>query len=101
MRYKLRTQFIDMQKAMSLRIGMLELRAKLAEYLESSTPIEVTRLGQTIGLYIPVPKHPNQSERAALIEAGRRMRLEMTRLGITEDELPLDFKAWRKNQNAA
>ena len=101
MRYKLRTQFIDMQKAMSLRIGMLELRAKLAEYLESSTPIEVTRLGQTIGLYIPVPKPPNQSERAALIEAGRRMQLEMTRLGITEDELPLDFKAWRKNQNAA
>jgi hypothetical protein len=101
MRYKLRTQFIDMQKAMSLRIGMLELRAKLAEYLESSTPIEVTRLGQTIGLYIPVPKHPNQSERAALIEAGRRLQLEMTRLGITEDELPLDFKAWRKNQNAA
>ncbi len=90
-----------MQKAMSLRIGMLELRAKLAEYLESSTPIEVTRLGQTIGLYIPVPKHPNQSERAALIEAGRRMQEEMIRLGITEDELSLDFKAWRKNQNAA
>ena len=30
---------------MSLRIGMRELRAKLAEYLESSTPIEVTRHG--------------------------------------------------------
>ena len=77
------------------------LRAKLAEYLESSTPIEVTRHGQTIGFYIPVPKHPNQSERAALIEAGRRMQEEMIRLGITEDELSLDFKAWRKNQNAA
>ena len=37
----------------------------------------------------------------ALIEAGRRMQEEMIRLGITEDELSLDFKAWRKNQNAA
>jgi len=99
--YKLRTQFINTEKAMSLRIGMRELRAKLAEYLESSTPIEVTRHGQTVGFYIPVPKHPNQSERAALIEAGRRMQEEMIRLGITEDELSLDFKAWRKNQNAA
>ena len=29
------------------------------------------------------------------------MQEEMIRLGITEDELSLDFKAWRKNQNAA
>lgn len=86
---------------MSLRIGMRELRAKLAEYLESSAPIEVTRHGQTIGFYIPVPKQPNQSERAALLEAGRRMQEEMARLGITEEELSADFKVWRKAQDAA
>jgi antitoxin (DNA-binding transcriptional repressor) of toxin-antitoxin stability system len=40
---------------MSLRVGMRELREKLADYLESSVPIEVTRHGQTIGFYIPVP----------------------------------------------
>lgn len=86
---------------MSLRIGMRELRAKLAEYLESTTPIEVTRHGQTIGFYIPVPKQPNQSERAALVEAGRRMHEEMMRLGISEEELSADFKVWRKAQDAA
>lgn len=85
---------------MSLRIGMRELREKLAEYAESSVPIEVTRHGRTIGFYIPVPRHPNQSERDALIEAGRRMREEMARLGITEDEVAADFKAWRKAQDA-
>lgn len=86
---------------MSLRIGMRELREKLAEYLESSVPIEVTRHGQTIGFYIPVPKKPTQSERDALLEAGRRMQEEMARLGITEEELVTDFKAWRRKQNAA
>lgn len=86
---------------MSLRIGMRELREKLAEYLESSVPIEVTRHGQTIGFYIPVPKRPAQSEREALLEAGRRMREELNRLGIGEDELVADFKAWRKNRDAA
>lgn len=80
---------------MGLRVGMRELRDKLAEYLESSVPIEVTRHGQTIGFYIPVPKRPTQSERDALLEAGRRMQAELTRLGITEDELAADFKAWR------
>ncbi len=86
---------------MSLRIGMRELREKLAEYLESSVPVEVTRHGQTIGFYIPVPRRPSQSERDALLEAGRRMREEMARLGISEDELAADFKAWRKQPDAA
>jgi antitoxin (DNA-binding transcriptional repressor) of toxin-antitoxin stability system len=89
-----------MESIMSLRIGMRELREKLSEYLESSVPIEVTRHGQTIGFYIPVPKRPTQSERDALLEAGRRMQEEMARLGITEDELASDFKTWRKTQDA-
>ena len=86
---------------MSLRIGMRELRAKLADYLESSTPIEVTRHGRTIGFYIPVPKNPDPSEKMALIEAGRRMQAELIRLGATEEELSSDFKRWRKLQDAA
>lgn len=86
---------------MSVRVGMRELRERLAEYLESSVPIEVTRHGRTIGFYIPVPRRPNQSERDALLEAGRRMQLEMQRLGISEDELLSDFQNWRKDQDAA
>ena len=86
---------------MSLRIGMRELREKLSEYLESTVPIEVTRHGQTIGFYIPIPKKPSQSERDALLEAGRRMQEELARLGISEDEVVADFQKWRKSQNAA
>ena len=81
---------------MGVRIGIRELREKLAEYSESSVPIEVTRHGQTVGFYIPVPRRPSQSERDALLEAGRRLQGELAKLGITEDELMADFQAWRR-----
>jgi hypothetical protein len=87
---------------MSLRIGMRELREQLSNYLESTDPIEVTRHGQTIGIYIPVPKQPGQSERDAMLEAGRRIQEELSRLGFSEDELVADFKKWRtKNAQQA
>lgn len=85
---------------MSVRIGIRELRDKLASYMESTVPIEVTRHGQTVEFYIPVPKRPGQAEREALLEAGRRMQAELARLGVTEEVLVGDFKRWRKARRA-
>jgi antitoxin (DNA-binding transcriptional repressor) of toxin-antitoxin stability system len=85
---------------MGVRIGIRELRDKLASYMESTVPVEVTRHGQTVGFYIPVPRRPGQAEREALIEAGRRMQAELARLGLTEEELVADFKRWRKGRRA-
>lgn len=86
---------------MALRIGLRELRERLASYLDSTVPIEVTRHGQTIGIYIPIPKQPGQSEREAMLEAGRRMQEELARLGLSEEELVADFKRWRASRHAA
>ncbi len=85
---------------MRVRIGIRELRDKLASYMESTVPIEVTRHGQTVGFYIPVPRRPGQAEREALLEAGRRMQVELARLGLTEEELVADFKRCRKARRA-
>ncbi len=38
------------------------------------------------------------SDRERLLEAGRLMQLELERLGLTEDELSSDFKAWSKQR---
>ncbi len=86
---------------MPTRIGVRELREKLAEYLESTMPIAVTRHGQTIGFYIPVPKQPALTEREAMLNASRRLHEEMARLGVGEDDLLEDFKHWRKHHHAA
>jgi antitoxin (DNA-binding transcriptional repressor) of toxin-antitoxin stability system len=81
------------------RVGIRELRAKLASHLESATPIEVTRHGRTIGLYVPLPQQVEWDERERLLEAGRRMQAELERLELTEEELSADFKAWRQRRH--
>jgi antitoxin (DNA-binding transcriptional repressor) of toxin-antitoxin stability system len=86
---------------MTQRVGVRELREKLSLFLESSTPIEVTRHGQTIGFFIPVPKRPSQLEREALLEAGRRLDEELVRLGLKEDELMEEFKDWKRQRSHA
>jgi antitoxin (DNA-binding transcriptional repressor) of toxin-antitoxin stability system len=65
---------------------------------ESATPIEVTRHGRTIGLYVPLPQNGALSHREKLLETGRLMQAEPERIGVTEDELCADFKAWRKRR---
>ena len=87
-----------MVKVVASRVGIRELRAKLASHLESVTPIEVTRHGRTIGLYIPLPQQAELDERERLLEAGRLMQSELERLGLKEEELSADFKAWRQRR---
>ncbi len=84
---------------MAARVGIRELRAKLASHLESATPIEVTRHGRTIGLYVPLPEQGGLDDRERLLQAGRLMQAELERLGLTEEELSADFKAWRKRRH--
>ena len=92
----LRCVHIWREDGVATRIGIRELRARLASHLESSTPIEVTRHGRTIGLYVPLPQQGNLSDREKVLEAGRLMQAELARIGLSEDELSADFKAWRK-----
>lgn len=86
---------------MTQRIGVRELREKLSSFLEASEPIEVTRHGQTIGFFIPIPRRMGQAEREALLEAGRRLDEELIRLGLKEDELLEAFKQWRRQRSHA
>lgn len=83
---------------MAVRVGIRELRARLASHLESATPIEVTRHGRTVGLYVPLPQQADLSDRERLLQAGRLMQAELQRLGLSEDELAADFRAWRQAQ---
>jgi antitoxin (DNA-binding transcriptional repressor) of toxin-antitoxin stability system len=84
----------------AVRVGIRELRARLASHLESATPIEVTRHGRTVGLYVPLPQETDLCDRERLIEAGRRMQVELQRLGLTAEDLAADFKTWRQDQRS-
>ena len=66
----------------AVRVGIRELRARLASHLETATPNEVTRHGRTVGLYVPLPQESDLSDHERLLEAGRLMQAELQRLGL-------------------
>jgi hypothetical protein len=79
-------------------VGIRELRACLVSHRESPAPIEITRHGRTVGLYVPLHQGSDQSERERLLEAGRLMQAELQWLGLPEEELAADCKDWRRDQ---
>ena len=66
------------------RVGIREFRENLSGYLESETPVAITRHGQTIGFYVPTRKHPKEADVEALRRAGDELedRLE----GVVEEQ---------------
>lgn len=54
------------------RVGIREFRAGLAEYIDSDTPIAITRHGQTVGYFIPT-RADRTAEIAALKSAAAKL----------------------------
>jgi hypothetical protein len=40
----------------AIKVGVREFREQIARFLESDTPVAVTRRGETLGVYIPTPR---------------------------------------------
>ncbi|TAL42299.1 MAG: type II toxin-antitoxin system Phd/YefM family antitoxin [Methylovulum sp.] len=80
---------------METKVGVKEFRAHLPSYLESVSPIAITRHGETIGYYIPARQGRNQAELDALKQAAAKLEAMMSDLGASEDDIVADFKARR------
>jgi hypothetical protein len=76
----------------------LEFRENLADYLESKTPVAITRHGATIGIYVPTKPKPSQADLEALRVAGEKMQELIAAAGTTEDEIVADFKKLRRER---
>ena len=68
--------------------------AKIA-YLESVSPIAITRHGETIGYYIPARPGRNQAELDALKQAAAKLEAMMSALRVSEDDIVAEFKTRR------
>jgi antitoxin (DNA-binding transcriptional repressor) of toxin-antitoxin stability system len=82
------------------RIGIREFRENLATYLESRTPVAITRHGTTIGVYVPTQPKPSQADLEALRVAGEKMRELIAAAGTGEEDLVTDFKRLRRERRA-
>lgn len=84
----------------TIKVGIREFRENLADYLESKTPVAITRHGATIGIYVPTKPKPSQVDLEALHVASQRMQQLIADAGTSEDELLEDFKAIRRERRA-
>jgi len=78
------------------RVGIREFRENLSSYLESKTPVAITRHGATIGIYLPTKPKPSQAQLEALRLAGEKMQELIAAAGTSEEELMEDFKKLRR-----
>ena len=80
------------------KVGIREFRENLSSYLESKTPVAITRHGATIGIYVPTKPKPSQADLEALRVAGKKMQELIAVAGTTEEELMEDFKKLRRKR---
>ncbi|TAG28021.1 MAG: type II toxin-antitoxin system Phd/YefM family antitoxin [Burkholderiales bacterium] len=79
----------------TLKVGIREFRSDLAEYIASSTPVAITRHGQTVGYFIPT-QGQMEADVAALKKASQTLDQLMVAHGIEVEAVVSDFKAQRR-----
>ncbi|MCI2266973.1 type II toxin-antitoxin system Phd/YefM family antitoxin [Sediminivirga luteola] len=80
---------------MSRTVGVREFRQDLADYIDQSEPVTVTRHGHTVGLFIPV-RPDRKAEVGAYAEAVKKANALLAELGVDEDEVVAEFDTARK-----
>lgn len=81
------------------KVGMREFRADLAEYIASSTPVAVTRHGQTVGYFIPTQGQV-EADMAALKKASRALDKLLEAQGVDVESVVADLNAARREASA-
>lgn len=75
-----------------LKVGMREFRAHLQQYVLTSSPVAITRHGETVGFYIPTKSHAEKSDIKTLKQAATKLDKLLAEYEVTEEELFADFR---------
>jgi ABC-type xylose transport system substrate-binding protein len=81
------------------KVGIREFRAGMAEFLTSSTPVAVTRHGQTIGYFIPTHGQAD-ADVASLQKASKTLDRLLAAKSVDVDAVVADFKSARQGAKA-
>ena len=83
----------------TVKVGVREFRERIASFLESDTPVAVTRRGETLGIYVPTRRKRTKTADVSEIKAAADRLAEI--LGdVDEEELLSEFKAARRTRQA-
>lgn len=81
------------------KVSIREFRSHLAQYAGASSPVVITRHGETIGYYIPAKPSPDKAEIDALKEAASRLDALLAEAGVSEEEMLTEFRKLRGNKD--
>jgi hypothetical protein len=82
----------------TIKVGVREFRERIATFLESDTPVAVTRRGETLGVYVPTPrKRPKTANLSELKAASKRLAEALA--DVDEEEFVAEFKELRRRGN--
>jgi hypothetical protein len=88
------------------QVDVSEFRENLDHFLDSSGSVRVTRNGEVIGVYTPLPlrKKFNTQEAdehfAKFEELQQQLLAEMEKSGVTEEDLMRDVEELRRRKRA-
>jgi len=83
----------------AIKVGVREFREQITRFLESETPVAVTRRGETLGVYVPTPRKMRQAEASELRDAADRLAAALS--DTEQDEVVAEFKQARRSGKAA
>lgn len=75
---------------MTTTVGIREFRSGLADYIDSDEPVEVTRRGQVVGVFLPMSR-PRSFDAAAFVEDSGAMRAELAAAGVDPEDIIREF----------
>ena len=84
----------------AIKVGVREFREKISTFLESDTPVAVTRRGETLGVYVPTRRKRTKTAEPSELKAAAD-RLSQALADVDEDELVDDFKTLRRRGKGA
>jgi len=84
----------------TVKVGVREFREQIASFLESDTPVAVTRRGETLGVYVPTRrKRPRSADLSELKAAADRLAEALA--DVDEEALVTEFKQLRRREKSA
>ncbi len=82
------------------KVGIREFRAGMAEFIAASTPVALTRHGQTVGYFIPIQGQA-EADIAALKKASKNLDKLLAARNMDVEAIVTEFKAARKQGQTA
>lgn len=79
----------------TLKVGVREFRERIASFLESDTPVAVTRRGETLGVYVPTRRKRRKAADLSELKAAAD-RLAQALADVDEEALVAEFKELRR-----